>query len=158
MPTATYIALANVTLTGSDSNIVFSSIPATYRDLVVVCSFNVASGNIRARFNSDTGNNYNMVRMYAGNGFGPASDSFSSTHFEFGDVSSGQTTLLIDIMDYSATDKHKTTLSKDASAGDRIFYHANRFASTSAVTSIDIFRSTGSFGSGDSFALYGIVS
>jgi hypothetical protein len=60
-------------------------------------------------------------------------------------------------MDYSVTDKQKTVLSRtNSSFGTDIT--AGRWASTSAITSVTVYPSSGDFEIGSTFALYGIVS
>lgn len=168
MPTPTYTALANITLGSSASTVTFSSIPATYRDLVLVCSAAVTStgDTIRLRFNGDTGNNYNWVFM---NGTGSVASSSSQSNQAQLDFTAsvglptvvGRYNTILQIMDYSATDKHKTTLSRTNQNEDTypgVTGLAGRWASTSAVTSMVIFPSTFSFIAGSTFALYGIAS
>lgn len=161
--TATYTPLANVTLTASASSVTFSSIPATYRDLVVVAQVRSASGsvNLNTRFNSDTGNNYNHIWMY---GDGSSALSFSSANRANIQIAigSGTTTnalnTITSVLDYSATNKHKSTLSRGdepafTSAG------AGRWANTAAVTSVQIYNTTvDSYAIGSTFALYGIIA
>jgi len=64
----------------------------------------------------------------------------------------------IQIMDYSATDKHKSGLIRFTSTPDQpvTVAQAFRWASTSAITTITLADAT--FTSGSTFALYGIVS
>jgi hypothetical protein len=161
MPTPTYTPLATVTLGSSASSVTFSSIPATYRDLVLVIqATNTSTGNSRLQLNGDTGNNYNQVRMF-GAGGSPGSDSASN--IESLDMSSMSTSTgyqaVIQIMDYSATDKHKTILSRTQESGiTAVLANAGRYASTSAVTSIRMFTSANSYATGSTFALYGIAS
>jgi len=65
-------------------------------------------------------------------------------------------------MDYSATDKHKTVLVKRGvsdATGYSVGMEAGRWASTSAITSINIFDQSGdTFDAGSSFALYGVAA
>lgn len=167
MPTATYIALANLTLSSNDAEVTFSSIPATYRDLVLVLDVshtsNVADYNLHMRFNSDTGNNYSNVYMYGlGSGSGESTSS-TNTFAIVGQVAKedrGYTAPnIIQIQDYSATDKHKTVLARGNSAAYMVWASASRWANTSAVTSLTLTINTGpSFEAGSTFALYGIVS
>jgi hypothetical protein len=66
MPTPTYIPLATVTLGSADSSVTFSSIPATYRDLILVLNgTRSTTSGVRARANADAGANYPMVYMDA---------------------------------------------------------------------------------------------
>jgi hypothetical protein len=163
MPTATYIALANYTTPNSSaSTITFSSIPATYRDLVLVVQpigTSLVTG--RVRFNGDSGSNYNYVTMRH-DGTTPSSASGTTTQFDLGTFVVFQSTSihLINIMDYSATDKHKTVLirNNNAQRAEGTEAQGGRWASTSAITSIAISVNSGTFGTGSNVALYGIVS
>ena len=154
MATPTYVALATASVT-ADASVTFSSIPASYRDLVLVYGGSAsATGNLSIRLNGDTGSNYTHVRMYAVSG-GYGSDSYTGSRAENGSTSTGQGVVTINIMDYSATDKHKTILSRLNWAGTNLFAHANRWANTSAVTSIEVYNGdTGNLTG--TLSLYGI--
>jgi hypothetical protein len=163
MPTATYTPLANVTLAGTASSVTFSSIPATYRDLVVVF-LGAGSTNLegRIRLNSDTGSNYNYVRMSTS---GSAATSVSAASQTSGFVSAiakatttGALQMNINIMDYSATDKHTTIISRADQSANGAEAFANRWANTAAVTSVQILTSTGNWAIGTTVNLYGIAS
>ena len=151
--TNAWVALGSVTLS-STASAVFASIPATYRDLVLVYG-GVASttGNLGIRFNGDSGSNYYHVRMYAVSG-GSGSDTYTGTLAESGNTLTTQTAVTINIMDYSASDKHTTILTRSSSGGDSVFAHANRWASTSAVSSIAFLSSHGATCTG-TLTLYG---
>jgi hypothetical protein len=162
MPTATYIALANLTLGGTDSSITFDSIPNTYRDLVLVMNTDSsAQADLYLRFNGDTGNNYNRV---TGQGTGSVASYNVSTNAAFmrlngnGDLATDfSQNAIIQVMDYSATDKQKAVLSRTNSSFG-VDMTAGRWASTNAITSVTVYPSSGNFESGSTFALYGIVS
>ena len=69
---ATYTLISSVTVgSGGAANITFSSIPATYTDLVIKISSRSAAavnlGYLNIRFNSDTGNNY-AYKAFGGTG------------------------------------------------------------------------------------------
>jgi len=151
-----YIPLATVTLGSSTGTITFSSIPATYRDLILVCQYTNDSNPV-IRFNSDSGNNYAYVRMY-GSGSSAASDSGgseASIAIATGSASTGQTSV-IQIMDYSATDKHKTVLIRNGLASTFVNASANRWANTAAITSV--LFTQGTYGTGSTFSLYGVIA
>ena len=163
MPTPTYTPLATVTLASVSAAVTFSSIPANYRDLI--CTV-VAPGSTtlqgRIRLNGDTGANYSYVRM---SGSGSARTSVAAVSQTLGFLSgiavattANALQLSIEVMDYSATDKHKTILSRadQSTSGTEAF--ANRWANTAAVTSVRILTSTGSWAIGSTFSLYGIAS
>jgi hypothetical protein len=161
MPTSTYVSLATITLGSADSEIIFSSIPATYRDLVLVAEYKNSTTvtAARIRFNSDTGSNYSNVWMG-----GSGSTAFSSTTGGSGliiaDANTTNTTMsMTQIMDYSATDKHKTTLSRGSGAGINAIAFASRWANTAAVTTVSVvYPGGGQFTVGSTFSLYGIAS
>jgi hypothetical protein len=145
--------LANTTLSSTATSITFSSIPATYRDLVLVFNGVGPSGQpIYLRYNNDTGANYPSVRMY-----NTASDTQTPPEIGFGNVN---LTAIANIMDYSATDKHKTTLIRwgNADGTSYVMAWASRWASTNAINTLNITTASGTIASGSTFALYGIVS
>jgi hypothetical protein len=168
MPTPTYTPLATVTLASATSTVTFSNIPATYRDLILITNEVHASsstqGSTYLTFNSDNGSNYSMVYM-AGNTSGGGQSGTSGTTEKiftsrFNNVvgNSG----IAHIMDYSATDKHKTVISRGNAAqqiGLPAIAFANRWASTAAITTIACTPEiSGNYGVGSTFSLYGIVA
>jgi hypothetical protein len=165
MPTPTYDLLASNVLTSATSSITFSSLPSTgYRDLVVVAT-GIATGNfigMFARFNGDSGGNYNSVNM-RGDGTTAASsvaNSASSLYIanNYAYAGTNQAILAImSIMDYT-TSKHKPTFARSNSPLG-VEAVAGRWANTSAINSVEIIATSGNgfqFASGSSFYLYGI--
>jgi hypothetical protein len=63
-------------------------------------------------------------------------------------------------MDYSATDKHKTVISRFGSAARETQATASRWANTAALTSINFFQESGgvTFSTGSTFSLYGVIA
>ncbi len=163
MPTNTYTPLATITLTGTDSEIVFSSIPATYRDLILIISAknSVTPTNIYVRFNSDTGSNYSVVFM-KGNGSSTSSGGGSDVYIPIGVAyaTAGNFDLTtLQIMDYSATDKHKTALSRTGNSyGEGTVARAGRWANTAAINRIALTLDSNAFDIGSSFSLYGVIA
>jgi hypothetical protein len=167
MPTNTYTPLATVTLASTDSEIVFASIPATYRDLVLVCSARgtiTTFTNVQMRFNTDTGSNYSTVAMY-GTGSAAASYSETTTNITLeqiarsNDTASVFTPIVTQVMDYSATNKHKTVLTRNSSTlSGAVAALASRWANTSAITSVTLYPFSGSFAIGSTFSLYGVIA
>jgi hypothetical protein len=166
MPTTTYTPLANITLGSAASSIVFGSIPATYRDLVIVF---VGAGSTtlqgRLRLNGDSGSTNYTYQSLSASGSSVTANSNSGTNSAFVSlvVQATVTTTLplqmnINIMDYSATDKHKTIISRADGGRNGTEAFANRWASTAAVTSVTILTSTGNWAAGTTAALYGIVA
>lgn len=166
MPTPTYIPLATKTLTATAATVTFSSISQAYRDLVCVMQVGATLGaSITATFNGDSGTNYSRVFMM-GNGSTTTSSApaaapfFNFTANSYTDLAL-TTGLIINVFDYSATDKHKTVLSRsDIASGTypATTASASRWASTAAVTSFTLGTGGNTFSIGSTFTLYGIAS
>jgi len=169
MPTPTYTPLATVTLGSSAASVTFSSIPATYRDLIIVAS-GVSSGTtwFHIRFNSDSGSNYSYVFLQANSDGSPPVSGSSSTQTGIdpweANVLQASTpfTITTQVMDYSSTDKHKTTLSRTGGSvggtGLMTSAGAGRWANTAAITTMAVVARSGSLGAGLTFSLYGVIA
>jgi len=162
-------SIATTTLSSSQATVSFTSIPATFKHLQLrVLGQAADSGgafNIKARFNSDTGNNYALHRLI-GDGSSPTSAGVASTGYarlgvlnssDFTNVFSGN---VIDILDYTDTNKYTTTRSlggydKNGATGF-VMYHSSLWMNTAAITSIELTTDTGNLAQYSSFALYGI--
>jgi hypothetical protein len=74
-------------------------------------------------------------------------------------TTSNATNSIVQIMDYSTTDKHKTIIQRSNNALDATEVLVGRYASTTAVTSITVgMDSSLSFASGSTFSLYGVIA
>ena len=157
MPTNTYIPLATATLGGSDAEIIFGSIPQSYRDLVVVISGSATGGTSPSlRFNSDGGANYNMVRIFANSG-SHSSQAFTAEYGSVGFMSTEQSQVVAQIFDYSANNKHKVVLGRGGNT-DTLRYEIVRWANTTPVTSVSVRMDGGaSYTTGTVISLYGIA-
>lgn len=160
MPTPTYTPLANTTLGSSAASVTFSSISGSYRDLVFIATGTTSTiTGVIMRFNGDSGSNYSSVFM---DGYGSGSPGALTATGGYADVavfSTLQANAIMNIMDYSATDKHKNIIGRQnlTDWGTRAF--ASRWASTSAITSLTISIAGGPvFAAGSTFTLYGIAS
>lgn len=154
MATPTYTALATTTLTSAAASITFSSISSSYRDIVVALDAPSASGAQRMYFNGDT-SNVTMVAMY---GYPTSStDSYTDTGIYDTTGNTGTRLGIFHIMDYSATDKHKTVLYRYEFNAATTMAAAARWASTTAITSIVFDKPFGgSYPVGTTISLYGI--
>ena len=158
MPTPTYTALATRTLTSTAASVTFSSIPATYRDLIVIYQGSTSAvAGVIARVNGDSGSNYTLVRMI-GNSSGAISSAATDSYFPMVYSGNPQSALsILQIMDYSATDKHKSALTRTTHTSQSVVEAlASRWANTAAITSIAI--SGGTFTVGSTFSLYGVIA
>ncbi len=159
MPTPTYTSLANVTLGTTAASVTFSSIPATYRDLILVYDWtSTSAASFYIRLNGDSGSNY--TRVYMGAISAAASGTESGTGWNGLSLSAGNERQIgtLQIMDYSATDKHKTALNRANQASPYVIADAYRWANTAAVTSASFTMASGTFSAGSTFNLYGVIA
>lgn len=159
MPSA-IIPLQNIILVSTATSVTFGSIPATMRDLkIVVNAATSTQGNLQIRVNNDSGNNYSQVRMSAYNG-GTNSTSIITnslvTNVATGLQPTSRATNIYEILDYSATDKHKSIICR-AGHSDEIDLIVARWANTAAITSVTILPGS-TFAVGSSFSLYGVLA
>ena len=167
----TYTAIATQTLGSAAASVTFSSIPATYTDLVLIVSnlaTTSASQNIKLRVGNgslDTGTNYSCT-VLAGNGTSASSARQSSVAsmiigaFQFG-TDSSQTTpfqVIAHIMNYSNTTTYKSVLSRDASSNQGTELFAGLWRSTSAIDTVSLLVTTSTLLAGTVATLYGILA
>lgn len=165
-----YDSIATVTSTGSAGNIVFSSIPDTYRHLqirgILRTSDTGGFNNQQMIFNSDTGSNYKSHIM-RGDGTSRTADTVAgSTNFNdyMRAASSSMTAgifsvLIMDILDYANTNKYKTFRALeggDANTSGSVGLTSGVWMSTNAINTITIVPSGGTAIQHSSLALYGI--
>jgi hypothetical protein len=62
------------------------------------------------------------------------------------------------IQDASATDKHKTGLSRSDNSLVATYALAHRWASTSAITTVKVYCAVGSLAAGSTLSLYGVIA
>lgn len=160
----TYDPIATQTLGSAAASVTFSSIPATYTDLVLVCNAATTSGDQEwnLRLNGDTANNYSSTYL-SGNGTTAVSARESSRNQFFmqyyGYLGVNQGMNLIQLMNYSNTTTNKTLLSRAGNAsGSGLSAGVHLWRSTSAITTILVYPTASTFISGSTFTLYGIKS
>jgi hypothetical protein len=158
---STYTPIATYTVSGtSTSTYTFSSIPATYTDLILIGNLGTsANANIYLRFNSDTGTNYSDTEIY-GTGSAAASDrSTNQTYVYTGyNASTDRLMIKVDVMNYSNTTTYKTALIRNGGSADNVRARVDLWRSTSAINSLTVFPSSGNFADGSVFTIYGIKS
>jgi hypothetical protein len=165
-PVETYIALAEIELASATSSVTLTGFSQDYRDLVLVVTGGVTSGiaNVRMSLNGDTTNaNYGFVHMSgtgsSTNSTAPSGSSVARLINYYGYPEADlKLNIIVNIMDYSATDKHKTSLARSNHADNGVTALATRWANTNAVTSLLIDVDSSTFAIGSTFSLYGIVS
>jgi hypothetical protein len=160
MPTNTYTPIASVTLSATASEVVFSGLPQSFRDLIVVVDgTSTTDTGLLIQFNGDTTNaNYPYVWML---GNGSTTSSGTATIPTFGDIRTYSNSNIIQIMDYSATDKQKTVLNRGNFAGSTnpfVIAFAGRWANTAAINSIRLAPNGFNFNSGSTLTIYGVIA
>ena len=154
MATPTYIALATTTLSSAASGVTFTSIPSSYRDLVLVFTGTTSSG-FRVQLNNDTGSNYTTTAMGgSGSGTGAVTEAAAFAQPTYWANFTTLGSMIIHFQDYSVTDKHTTFLAR--ANGSWVVASANRWANTAAVHTINIQDASANVGAGSTFSLYGI--
>jgi len=156
---------------GGTSTITFSSIPQTYTHLQIrgIARENSGAGtsinDLLVRFNSDSGANY-RYHYLRGNGTAASAGTAGSQTYAWalgtsqaGSTASVFTGNVLDILDYTNTNKYTTTRSlsgTDFNGSGIVDFISNLWLNTAAITSITITTGGNDFAQYSSFALYGI--
>lgn len=160
----TYTPIATTTLTGSTSNVTFSSIPSTYTDLILVYNGQVdANVGLVTQVNGDTGANYstNYVR---GNGSATSGGTVTGQNWfnwAINMSNSGTsiyTTQIWHFQNYANTNINKTVLTRASNSANQIGVTVGLWRNTAAINSINTNTAGNNFLSGTTFTLYGILS
>jgi hypothetical protein len=158
-PAAGGMTLIQETVASTNSSISFTSIPGTYKQLLLVWSGVYHSGQTSSfdlRLNNNSGGS---AYSWHGNKFAPSANVTAGTSSVLADYMFGyrcdySTNLIysskgwLTIDNYASTTKLKTLTSRydfaDNNAGINYVYNINGvFNSTSAITSVDIVRTSG---------------
>jgi hypothetical protein len=149
---------------GGVASVTFSSIPQNYEHLQIR---GIAAGSgvqSTMRFNSDSGSNYALHQILGDGstvsaGAGTSQTGINSIGY-LTNVSNVFIPFVIDILDYTNTNKYKTTKFifgwEANSGGNYITFNSALWMSTSAVSTITISANSGTIGQHSSYALYGI--
>jgi len=172
--TTGYVSIATSSPSGT-GQVTFNSIPSVYKHLQIRGIYrnntNVSGDDARIRFNNDSTAVYISHRFF-GLGTTPPSSNSSGTGdtsisigYNTADGSTGAnifTAGIIDIYDYTNTNKNKTVKTLDGfdnSGSGTIQLQSGLWASNSAINRIDLYcynLGSNNWASGTTFALYGI--
>jgi hypothetical protein len=180
-PTTGFVSIATVTLGSAQSTASFTSIPQTYKHLQLRISFLCSNADgwqfLQAGNGSlDTSANSYSSHYLRGYGTGVDADYTNGSlnanakgyRWGYANTSSATSpyTAVIDILDYTNTNKNKTFRSlngQDANGSGFIFLSSGLWMSTSAINTIQVSNSNGNsqtnyanYNQYSSFALYGI--
>lgn len=163
MAANTFVALDKITASAA-ATVSFTSIPATYTDLVIVANakssvVGSSSNNFRIQFNGDAGvgSLYSNSQMYSdGTLAGSARDASSPVLYmaTIGQASAENAYSVINIMNYANTNVFKTVLGRGSHAGSTLQAGAGLWRNTAAINRIDLFMSAATVTG--TFTLYGI--
>jgi hypothetical protein len=171
VPGTSFESIATITPGDGTSNVEFTSIPATYSHLQVrlIARGSSADSYFTLQFNGDTASNYSWHQLYgdgSSTGSSGGSSASSIVSAQFSNVTSSFGAGVIDILDYTSTNKAKTVrlLSGFDSngSGKIVFRSGGWYKNTSsvydAITSIKLTPVSGTIQNNSHFALYGIKS
>jgi hypothetical protein len=153
---STYEPIATTTFGATTANYTFSSIPATYTDLICVVDGSLtALQDFSLQFNGDTGTNYSLTYTYGAAATTIAGYENNQTAMTIGALGGDQSTCIVQIQSYSNTNVTKPVLSRGGSGTWVAFFKGGLWRNTSAINSIK-FTGVNSFTSGTSITIYGI--
>jgi len=167
-------ALATITLTSSQSSVVFDSIPSGYTHLQIRGIARDARTStwvdtLWMYCNADvTGANYYSHILYGNGSAGGAASDVGQNSLGMAVAVTGATSVttsfapfVIDILDYASTNKNKTVRSLhglDDNTNGTIRLRSGLWMSTAAITTLTLKGDSGNLTQYSSFALYGIKS
>ena len=171
--TGAYDSIATTTVgAGGAASITFSSIPSTYTHLQIraIIRGTTSATNVDSiiRFNNDsTSGNYYYYHQLYGDGSSAISNNgntdTTSTLYSFAPAANATANVfggsVLDILDYSNTNKNKTIRSLhgyDNNGNGFLILRSGLWMQTSAVNRIDLTPLSGNFAQYSQFALYGI--
>ena len=158
---STYEPIATTTLGSAASSVTFSSIPATYTDLVLVTNTQrQATGfgpvGFVAQFNGDTGSNYSDTYLIGDGSTATSSRATSQTSIFVGLAPDSQWgNSIIQIMNYSNSTTYKTSLTRINTTTNYTAAAVGLWRNTAAINSINLSGSANIL-AGSTFTLYGI--
>lgn len=159
-----YDSISSVLLTGSASNINITSIPNTYKHLQLRGQYSFTGNGGTPRFRLGTGGSVDSRLVYSHNEFYGNNSGVSSwtgydndtNYLGLGGETTSQSSLVLDIFDYSSTSKKKTYKWTIMVGSDAIYYGVGFYNEAGAITNINMFTQSNPFATGSTFGLYGI--
>jgi hypothetical protein len=165
----TYEPIATTSPTNNPTELIFTSIPATYTDLVLVVSAKASpdGGDIYIKVNDDGGSNYSWTNIW-GNGSTTGSARSSNGALGllvdyYGTVgnSSNNHLLIANFNNYANTTTYKTCLARSNNSAVGIDSTVTMWRSTAAIGSLKLgigSARTDTFSTGTVATLYGIAA
>jgi hypothetical protein len=168
---STYTPIATQTLGSNAATVTFSSISGSYTDLRIVINggITIADANTYVRVGNgsvDTGSNYSGTYVEGRTGTSANSGRFTSTSFMqldyYGSMSTTNSTLTIDFLNYANTTTYKNSLVRYGNTTSASYSGVGALVglwrSTSAINIMTFSLGSGNFKTGCTFTLYGVKS
>jgi hypothetical protein len=164
--TATYDKIAAHTIPTATSSYTFSTIPATYTDLILVANFTVAtsSANLVMTVNGDTTSGLYSKTQMEGTGSAAVSGRTANANSigldsNIGDDATNPSIHILQLMNYANTSVFKTVLHRQSgfwSANPGTGARVGLWRNTNAINSVTLNNGGVNFTVGSTFTLYGI--
>lgn len=157
MATQTYEPIATFTSSGGETEITISSIPGTYRDLVLtIAGTSSTATGFAAKINGSL-SGLSTVYIY-GDGANPVGN-VATTESNIGTLGANGGMGHVEFFDYSVTGLNKTFISKGFRPGSPTIAaaYANVWANTAPITSLGMVIGAGTMNAGVVISLYGIA-
>jgi hypothetical protein len=167
---STYTLISSQVLGSSAASVTFSSIPQTYKDLVLQVSGRLTVANTQyfagLTFNTDTSTNYSDTDLIA-NGTTPGSSQHSSSNYIYLPAIPAATATAntfgsfeIYVPSYTSASNKPLSLTgpaeNNSASAFTLTANAGLWRNTAAINQIVLTTLSGNFVSGSSFYLYGI--
>ncbi len=152
-------------LTGTATQVTFSSIPSTYKHLQLRFAGSTTTNGftLQFQFNGATsGYSWHILSRYQSSGYAEASSSTNAIRMSnsFNGLSSVASAAIMDIYDYADVNKYKTAKiiygSNNTGNTELAMLASGLYQSTSAISSIVALANSGSFAIGSRFSIYGV--
>jgi hypothetical protein len=160
---ATYEPIETKTLSSTALSVTFSSIPATYTDLVLICNFSTDNPvNNWINLNGDTGANYSNTTNWGYiSGAGSTrrlNDSTGICLDYYGSDTNIQSSVIVNLLNYTNTTTYKTIIARTAYATTETTECLGIWRATPAAINSVTFKTTATrvYAVGSTFTLYGI--
>ena len=157
---ATYEPIQTYTVSGGATNAVtFSSIPATYTDLILIDNgkFSTSDNSYIMTFNGDTASNYSYTYLLGSGAAASSGRATSQTGIFINRAdnvvfSAGKT----HINNYANATTYKTSVCSGGTSDGYVISIVGLWRSTAAITSLSLSSTSQFFVAGSMYTLYGI--
>ena len=158
---STYEKIASTTLGSATASTTFSSIPATYTDLVLIAVPAITTGSNDNKISTNLSGTYSNTYLY-GTGSTTGSGRTGGVTYIYGDwyaavnTTLGNTVYVYQFMNYANTTTYKTVLGRANNASGGTDAIVGLIANTGAINSITLTIGASTYTAGSTFTLYGI--